>query len=520
MAQQQSGKQKKERSRATGRKQTPYYLIFMPLIMFFWGMYAIQAGELIAVDNGCGWDGSFYADLVFKNDYYLHGKVLDSYRVQRIIPSTIIHYALKVFQMPPVIPNTVYMFSLYHVWLLALCGLLWAMLARRLNYTVTGRWLGFALLFLNFAIAKYAYYYPPLTDPSAFFLGLWALYCYMADTSLSRYTLLGISALGFFTWPTAAYISIVLFLFPRSGGSMETESGLQNIPLPRLQKIMMIGASTLVIIGLLMFTFINRVTFPGTDPLTEMFIYPGAALLIMVVCFTAYHTAVILPAMIGFGFIRQKDWWIRFGITVLCLGTLWTIKNNLQNPDAPAPMNAALFVGGSFTAAVSKPLLGIIAGVVYYGPVIILAMVLLPQILKICTELGTAFLWVFTISITLCGLMTESRQWINLLPFIVLAVIQTLERYALHKFFVAALLFIGIGFSKLWMSLNFEGMHDYVYQGGSRFTFPLQRYFMNQGPYMSMESYLYQLVAVVLCGIVLWWFFRQSRIISPPSPKS
>ena len=74
------------------------------------------------------------------------------------------------------------------------------------------KWFGIISLIGNYAILKWSYYYPVLTDISSYTLGMSMVYFYLTNRS---YLQLIIAAIGIFTFPLCAYFSLLLILYPR-----------------------------------------------------------------------------------------------------------------------------------------------------------------------------------------------------------------------------------------------------------------------------------------------------------------
>jgi hypothetical protein len=103
--------------------------------------------------------------------------------------------------------------------------------------------------------------------------------------------------------------------------------------------------------------------------------------------------------------------------------------------------------------------------------------------------------------------MTESRQLITLFPFAALLLAYTANTMQWRRQQVWIFAVLGLVSSKIWFRINFDGMNTsaYVDRLQNYDTFPMQNYFMNQGPWMSGESYVYQSIVIALGIGILWW---------------
>ena len=185
----------------------------MAIMVVLYGLIAICFGERIGVNEGRGWDGCYYADIAA--DFY--GQVfphrLDGYRIQRIVPSAVVHYSLRLLHLPTTNLDTIIRaFQVYNLLLLVVTVYLWNGIAGRLRLRSRGTWLGFVGLMCSFSAMKMPFDYPALTDTTAFALGAAIVYAFLAG---NRVMILLAAALGAFTWPTLLYLAIPLILFPR-----------------------------------------------------------------------------------------------------------------------------------------------------------------------------------------------------------------------------------------------------------------------------------------------------------------
>jgi hypothetical protein len=92
---------------------------------------------------------------------------------------------------------------------------------------------------------------------------------------------------------------------------------------------------------------------------------------------------------------------------------------------------------------------------------------------------------------------------------VVVTIAMLLNQATVRPTAVIVLSLMSVVCSKIWLSLNFPGMPEQAanIQNGSFTAFPLQYYFMNHGPWMSMNAYLVQSALVLICcGVVLWAF--------------
>jgi hypothetical protein len=147
-------------------------------------------------------------------------------------------------------------------------------------------------------------------------------------------------------------------------------------------------------------------------------------------------------------------------------------------------------------AALRGPAWGPVHHVVYFGPIIVVAMFCWRSIARVTAAWGPSA--VIAIAIVLAfAAGSESRQWIHVFPFLVAATIAaTHERWTAGR--AIGFLALAIAWSKIGLTIGYDRHVNWL-------AFPNQRYFMTQGPYASDTMYLVHLIgAAVTAGIVCW----------------
>jgi hypothetical protein len=484
---------------------TPFVL--MPFCVIVWGILYGIVGEIINVKYGFGWDGLIYGTLVQKWKYYLEQHSIDSYRVLRIFPSVMLHYLCEPLMKDNlgIIPalTVLKIYRIYTVIILSSAAFAWAAIGATMKWSIRVQWLGFLLLFVNFAVMKFAFYYVPLTDATAFTLALWGLYFYFAAYPVG---VLCVGCIGFFAFPTVFLQSALLYCFPY------TKQNSRKVLATTNSTLVVIGSTTLVVLcaaaALIYGVFVSPVPFAGTQPLIESLLYPSVTLLVAYWAFMSYVIASWFPFPQILQMVKESALWLRTLTVIGLAALLWFgIAQHLYNPMLPAPLTFSHFIGGSLVQSVSKPLLAPLAFVVYFGPAFVLIALLFRQSMMTVQELGCGFAIIITGTILLIGIMTESRQLITLFPCVVIVLAAMLNRHKLSNTSIFVVALVSLISSKIWFRINFEGMNSNAVADTLKNydTFPMQNYFMNQGPWMSMESYLYQSIAIIVAVGGLWW---------------
>ena len=159
------------------------------------------------------------------------------------------------------------------------------------------------------------------------------------------------------------------------------------------------------------------------------------------------------------------------------------------------------FLGEYGLELLRGPLWGLIHHVVYFGPIVIVAVLAWPRAAAVAAEwgpgaaIGAAMIVGFSAA-------SESRQWIHLLPLlVVLALAATADLWTPRRAVAFAL--IALARAKVWLRIGFDHVAGWHEQ-------PDQSYFMHIGPYASDRMYAFHLVAAAITAIVLTTLWRRA----------
>lgn len=390
-------------------------------------------------------------------------------------------------------------------------AIVWVLIVRKLNLGFTARWLGFIGLFVNVAVMKMSFYYPTLTDTTALFVATLMLYGYILNSS---WILFPAAIIGFFTFPTAFYVAALLFIFPRTTHTVE----IDNVARMSTRSVRLIagGVVGIFLLASLYFVVVKQVRFAEVEPVIPILLFLTIPLLLAQVYWTIAELLSVFPLQAFMRHLVATQSLFAYGIRVVLSLMLWGIllywKKQIEDPSLASPMNTDLFFGGSFASAVGKPLLPLVAAAVYFGPMVLFIVLRFRQFIRTALELGNGYFLVISAMLVMATIMTETRQLINFLPFLVLGVACMLDKISLPPIALILFSILALVSSKIWLPFNFPGMSEQAANitDGIYATFPLQTYFMNHGPWMSMTSYLIQGVGMLCCcGLLLWMLSPQ-----------
>jgi hypothetical protein len=470
---------------------------------------SFQFGERVAMRDGLGWDGEIYWSWVKDFPHEIQDVGIDAYRIQRILPSCVLHYSFRLLRVRASIRNTLRGFAAINILSIMLVAHFWCLTANHLQISGRGKWLGFVGLILNFAVLKLSGYYPILIDMEGYASASAMAYCYLTGR---RFGLVIATIVGAFLWPTHLYVGAILLLFPRETDAIP-DSGKSFS-----QQLAVLWRINIVLAGLAAFYITvwslyacNRIRIPlfgGLFPIRSVL---GLSIVVTI----GYVFLALRPLLIDgrlYRLPRSVTWsQIRWTIGTLLLGVgVKFVQGCISSRPGYFGFNVYCFVVG--ITAVAKPGLYFLSHLVYYGPFWLLATFHWPAVCRqIHRQNGIGLTLVIAIGI--ChSLDAESRHIIYLLPLLVPFVVQVIDRLDWSQNQLWFLTIISVLASKFWLTIG----GPFLDNGN---LYPDQYFWMSIGSFMTDQSYLWQLATAIVCAVLMnQVLLRNSTGPSPTRP--
>lgn len=451
-------------------------------------------GEKIQVQGGLGWDGVHYCTLAKHFDEIGRTIPIDAYRLQRVAPPAAVHFALRGLGLELSNANIIRAFGVLNVICITVLAWCWCRIVRSLEISTSGKWLGVAGLFLNYAVAKYAAYYPVLTDVSAMTIGAAMLCCYLESR---QRTLLALAVLGAFTWPTLLIQGALLAMFPRQTQIRETPTATPW----KLNVVIATLAAYYYVV--LLISISHRVSGPIWNG-----VVPIRSVLGLSISIAAVYVFFVALRLLDQGELFDVRGLFRTvtgtnGIMVLSV-VIATKCAQAAMTNLPSSLNPQTYVLLIGTWSIAKPGVFLLAHTIYYGPLVILTLLNWKSVSRTIHQYG--------IGVTLACLFglanamdSEARHVINFVPMFFPFVVKATDSLSWGWRQYATLAGLNLVFSKCWFQINAA---PWV---GNQFLWPDQRFAMSVGPYMNNESYLIQGAIFLTSVSLIYWYCVQSR---------
>ena len=471
-------------------KHRPTYFLLSFLVVLIYGVAQIVFGEKIPVSNGLGWDGAIYGAIAKDFEQLLTTHGLSWYYIQRSLPSGIIHYTLRALGLPLQDTFIIRAFEIYNLALLLLAVIIWGLIAKELRIKDRTTWLGFLLVFGNFAIARSNFYYPVLTDTTAFFLGILLAYCFLKQQQL---VVLLICVIGSFVWLPFFVFGAILFIFPFAP--------LAGKP-ARLKLDFILAVMACIVFGVLSIYFLvwDQVNTPYAVLFRQHIQYQWIAvtLALNLACvFIVSRHLLNNDGLFNLSSLLTRKTLGRLTLIALSFVVLQASVYALADQNASPPITTSDLVRTSILSSAAMPLTSPLSHILYAGPLILLVALAFRDFSREIHRLGIGTTFFVALYLFLM-INSQSRLAIQSLPFFAIGVVKVFDDFEWTPpdfLTIGTLAFI---LSKIWLPLTHYGS-DGIYDSG---------YYLSYGPWMSPRQYLVQGIVVVIFALCIYWRFR------------
>ena len=425
--------------------------------------------------------------------------LLDDYHFQRILPSALVYFSLRLLRQPVVISNIITAYGVLNIGLLVLMGFFWCRISDELKISRKGLWLGFVALFCNYPILKYIPYVQVSTDLYGYVVGLALVFFYLRNNLVGLFIT---TILGAFCWPTAVYVGTLFILFPR-----EEEGRGEAAPAPYGINFIIACAVTLIVFSelhiIMRAMMSGRIFSLGLFALGAnrpiMSILPLSMGVVLVYVFAVISTLLNNRKYFNFQYWLSQFKWFRFVMAVfLFVGLKFVVSyfSSIHNAVSFDHLIKNVFMG-----SVINPGIFLVAHVAYFGPLVALLFLLWRPFCRYVQSFGPG-LFICILLATIYSLDGESRRLINFYPLFVPFLVKLIDDLEWKQSFYWLIFVFSVIFSKVWLRIHAQPW------GGTAQEFPVQYYYMSMGPWMSHQMYVVQgaVVLFVVLAIYLLMF--------------
>ncbi len=469
---------------------------FFPLLIFYYGILYFLFGETYPFNGGLSTDGYTYSSFIpdFTQSYFFN-----SFYVHRILPSLIVSAFFKLLSIIPSSQNIYTAFQILNLASTVLACYFLKQILLLFKISLKNQVLAFVLFLLNFGVIKYPFYLPVMTDTLALMLSTALLYFYFKNNLIGMVISTLLLA---FTWPMAYYQGLLLIALP-----------ICILPFTatlKWQKYVIYGVSVLYIFVIsCYYVFVEK-----RDMTVDFVMKIDRNLLpisiLGIVLFYFFFAKIILnKTLFDVSLFIKKINYQRILISLIVFSSVSIIIYFLH-PSTETVYTFQLVFRGPPLYSLIRPLITIVSHVSYFGILICLLLLFWKSFCKTVSQMGWGIVAAVGLNLFLFGISPESRQLINLFPWLVVFLIVTLNKYSFSTGFYIVVGVLSFVASKVWLLLNiYEGNLKGNFDENGCMDFPDQILWMNVGPWMSERMYFVQgAVMLIFIGILFLMLYK------------
>ena len=467
-------------------------------------------GERVAVNDGFGWDGIIYRDIVCHLEEHYFSGGINSYHMHRILPFAMIHFIIKWTGIGITDANILRVAMWQNIVMLGLSVACFFRLSRLFRWKQTTEVMAFSLMFFTFPVLKYMGYYPLLTDTMALFLSFATACCYF-DRHL-RHRSLWLSLLGIISmtvWPVLSVVVLFLVALPSGKPCGAISSRTHSAPdLPTLTLRMVYVLWVPMAFAAYVW---YRMCYRGADDISDVFVRrPTSSVWLLPVAAAAWMAVMwraagmlLLPAKPLAGMLLERKNLCRLIASCAVFLLLYRATGCFGGPSVFSLTEELVCMS---QLPLTDVLIFLEAPFAYLGCFFLLTVCYWREICQEAHRHGMSILAVTMLALFFLA-DTETRKLIAFYPFLLILLANALERRPFPRWMPATTILLQLALSCFWLQINTDGIAQAFADDSiaGSMNFPAQRYFMFFGPWQSHQMYLLFLTVelVILAALLL-----------------
>lgn len=453
------------------------------LIILLIGIVLIQIpGEKVPINEGTMGHGLFFRQVAIEFVDVIDRDSYNIWQLQHIMPFALVHviYVVLGFELEP--DTLMSGMLILNLLFLGLTVYWFFRITKKLRLSNELEALAFVLVFFNFFVLKDTWYHPFTTEMAAMMIGMGQVN-YFVRYEKSKLFL--VSLVGAFVSPFLLPVGLCLWVFP--GDKLE----LYPEQKPKT-------AFPVITTFLLMFLLIGLANWAGVlDGSWSEISWFFLSLVSMMIFLLWVMMQNTVDWVKSWKMLSHKLKPVKimsfFGVLLAASLLLFLLSGSNSNVSLRSLFQA--FIKG----LLNYPLDFITGHLMYYGLLVVTALVFMSRIIKEAALLGIGFTLAMVL-LMFFALHPNSTTMVPFLPLLVLALVKGIRRYKLQWKEVLIAGGINLLLSMFWVRINVPGVEEAMLEG-MKDSFPVQRYWMHFGHAQSLPVY----GVVLVIGMVLFW---------------
>ena len=470
----------------------PYLLPLVILTICIWRIFVAQ----LPANAGLGWDGVRYYQITADG---LDSKVIDSYLILRIFPCLLIHVLFELASIAFTPANVILGFKIMNTVLIGLSALMVKNIFSQYKLNPISQLVGFVLVFLNYGVLYFTYYYPVMTDTPAFFLSV-ALFFFFVRGELTNVFLVGL--IGAFTFPVIFPMAFGLLLF--------SEKKVEYAPVNKVWQYTA-GAACVaysVALGWYLIFVKNEITdFTFTLPINHGML--PLSFLIVALLFFCMPMVLFNKTFLQINYYRSQlsgsKIFAAIALVILFAILRFSLVVNVTSEYTTLyhQLKVNLFY------AFQYPFITVVSHFNYFGCIVLLILLFWKKFSKFISTFGLGIAGSMFVCLFAFCMKPESRALIFFFPWMMILMSLYLGNFNFSKTFYLLILVINFAAAKLWLFFDYNMEKQLLLKDGT-FDFPNQWFMMHLGIWMSEYVWLWLCIAVAVS--LLLFIFSLYRI--------
>jgi hypothetical protein len=466
-----------------------FVLPFIILLICIWRIFVPQ----LPANDGLGWDGYKYYAMALDG---LHSNVLDSYLVLRIFPSLFIHAVLKTASVAIAPASVILSFKIMNTVLITLSAWMVKKIFDFYSLSPIAQLTGFIIVFMNYGVLNFTFYYPVMTDTPAFFLSV-ALFYFFVKGEMMNIFLIGL--IGAFTWPVLFAMAIALILFPHAENEFIPlqKSGRYALGILCFAYAMLMG-------WYLVFKQGEKADLAFTLPIS----YGMLPVSFLAIGLLYFFMPLVLGNKLFFQLSYYRSQWNSnrvFAIVALIIVSL-IIRASLTVNASSEYLSLYHQIKIHLFYAFQRPLITVVSHFNYFGCVMLLMIIFWRKFAAYISSFGLGVAGSVFFCLFVFSMKPESRALIFFFPWLMIMMALFLGRYKFGAAFYLLIALINLAAAKLW--LFFEYKNGTLLSDGT-IDFPEQWFMMHLGIWMTENVWLWLcLFVAVLLTLLMFSLYK------------
>lgn len=476
-----------------------HYLISIFLLSL---LYAFISMDTLPFKYADIFDEKNYVAIVKNFPRLLRSQTFTPYYNSRLLVPAIGHCLFRILNIEYTLTNIEAVFLALNFLSIVVAIYYYFKIAQIKKYSQSTTILGFCFLFVNFFILKFSNFYPILMDVFGFTSGVILYYYYLAKNKFKFYSFL---LIFMFIFPTTILIVLALIT---ANFIVFNEKGIE---IKKHIKTYRLVIFIPIILSLLYFYYHNYdllILKTASD-----FSIQSAAGLIPVTIFLLggfifLALKYILPLLdkiyLNLKGYSSSQFIFPVGILVIYFLVSKYLSFNFHGQNT---LSLEKFLFNIAQQATSFPLKFLITHFIYYGAFIIFILYF-HRIFFSYMRKTDSFQKIILIIFILFSLGTETRQFLQLYPFVIILFLDSIKEYKFNIKLLIGIFAFQLVWSRFWYTINSpEGFLTNAFPGPNFLEFPSQRYFQFQGPWLSTNN------SMIYGGILLITYIIFRKIL-------